>query len=341
MHNFPHTTFPSSWYQIGWSGEFTVGSTVPLRYFNTDLVCYRGESGELHVSDAFCPHFGAHLGHGGKVEGDCIRCPFHGWKWGPDGQNVEIPYSRPDKMNLRLRKWNVAEVDGLALLWYGAEGEPPSRPAPSFIPEPLTYADDFYDIWPGCADVWTNLRFPAQVVAENSGDAAHFCYVHGASDVPEIIDYSADGPRFETHFSVRYGGHRASTWATPNGPVDGKLSTVMHGIGLAAGIITSFDTVYTLASTTPIDAGTSDHRATVWVPKLRGDGSPLDESVRDRWANQQRTQHVADFPVWENMTYIERPPFAQAEAKAFRALRSWIEGLYPSGEPAPVTAGAQ
>jgi nitrite reductase/ring-hydroxylating ferredoxin subunit len=345
MYNFPHTTYPSGWYQIGWTGQFAVGAAVSLRYFDTNLVCYRGESGQLHVSDAFCPHFGAHLGHGGTVEGDCIRCPFHGWKWGPDGRNVEIPYSRPDKMNLRLRQWDVAEIDGLALLWYGAEGEPPTWPRPSFLPERTSMPADFWPVYPDCADTWTNLRFPPQVMAENSGDAAHFRYVHGAAEVPEIVGYEHGEHWFRTRFSVRYGGNRPSTWATPNGPVDGRMTTIMHGIGIAAGIIESFDTVYTLATTTPIDLHTSDHRATVWVPRTRGDGSPLDERIRDRWATQQRTQHAADLPVWENMSYIARPPFAQAEAKAFRTLRRWIEGRYPRprDEPAPspvLTAGS-
>jgi hypothetical protein len=177
-------------------------------------------------------------------------------------------------------------------------------------------------------------------MAENSGDAAHFCYVHGAAEVPEIIGFEAEGHRFSTRFAVRYGGDRPSTWATPNGPVDGRMTTIMHGIGIAAGIIESFDTVYTLATTTPIDQHTSDHRATVWIPRVRGDGSPLEEPVKDRWTRQQRSQHAADLPVWENMTYVERPMFAKAETKVFRALRRWIEGLYPESPAAgaPSTA---
>ena len=43
--------------------------------------------------DAYCAHLGAHLGVGGKVEGECIRCPFHGWRYdGESGKCTEIPY---------------------------------------------------------------------------------------------------------------------------------------------------------------------------------------------------------------------------------------------------------
>jgi 3-ketosteroid 9alpha-monooxygenase subunit A len=83
-----------------------------------------------------------------------------------------------------------------------------------------------------------------------------------------------------------------------------------------------------MAATTPITTDVSDHRATVWVPRVRGDGTPLDESIRDCWATQQRIQHARDLPIWENMTYVDKPPFARSEAQAFRALRQWVEGLY-------------
>ena len=44
--------------------------------------------------ETYCPHLGADLSAGGKVVGDCIECPFHGWKFdGKSGQLVDIPYS--------------------------------------------------------------------------------------------------------------------------------------------------------------------------------------------------------------------------------------------------------
>src|SRR6478672_6040763 len=68
---------------VGWSAEFPANEVRPLRYFGEDLVAYRDDSGELHVLSAHCRHLGAHIGHGGKVVGDCVECPFHGWRWGP------------------------------------------------------------------------------------------------------------------------------------------------------------------------------------------------------------------------------------------------------------------
>ena len=98
----PFTWKVTGWFMVGWSAEFGASEVRPLRYFGEDLVAYRDGSGELHVLSGHCRHLGAHIGHGGKVVGDCVECPFHGWRWGPDGTNRYIPY-QPDRPNLRTR----------------------------------------------------------------------------------------------------------------------------------------------------------------------------------------------------------------------------------------------
>lgn len=43
------------------------------------LIAYRDSQGVVQVRDAYCPHQGAHLGVKGRIEDDCVRCPFHGF----------------------------------------------------------------------------------------------------------------------------------------------------------------------------------------------------------------------------------------------------------------------
>lgn len=123
----PFTWKVTGWFMIGWSAEFEVGAVKALKYFGEDLAAYRDESGQLHVLEAHCKHLGAHIGHGGKVVGDCIECPFHGWRWGPEGNNTYIPY-QPDQPNrgLRLRSYPVQEQYGCIFMWYQPDGEPRS-----------------------------------------------------------------------------------------------------------------------------------------------------------------------------------------------------------------------
>lgn len=92
---------PYGWFQVLYSHELAPGESKPLEYFGTDLVIFRTESGEAKVLDAYCPHMGAHLGYGirgetgrgGRVSGDSIVCPFHGWAFDGDG-----PFTK-------FRKW--------------------------------------------------------------------------------------------------------------------------------------------------------------------------------------------------------------------------------------------
>ena len=84
---------PFGWFQVGWSADLKPGDVVPVDYFDKHLVLWRDEQGAAHVNDAFCPHLGAHLGHGGSVSEDNLVCPFHGWRFDAEGQNTLIPYS--------------------------------------------------------------------------------------------------------------------------------------------------------------------------------------------------------------------------------------------------------
>src|SRR5258706_1873662 len=83
---------PFGWFCVGYPDELTT-TPRPMYYFGRHLVGWRDAVGHAHVMDAFCPHLGAHLGHGGKVV-DCeIVCPVHGWQLDAEGQDTNIPHS--------------------------------------------------------------------------------------------------------------------------------------------------------------------------------------------------------------------------------------------------------
>src|SRR5262249_25554204 len=143
----PFTWRVTGWFMIGWSAEFPRNEVRPLRYFGEDLVAYRDDSGDLHVMSGHCRHLGAHIGHGGKVVGDCVECPFHGWRWGPDGTNRYIPY-QPDRPNkaLRLRVFPVREQYDCVFIWHQPDGKEPQwempdifRKFPQFDTDPAAY----------------------------------------------------------------------------------------------------------------------------------------------------------------------------------------------------------
>jgi cholesterol 7-dehydrogenase len=88
--------YPNGWIPVLESRNLLKSEIKSIITLGHELVVFRGNSGKVHVMDAFCPHLGANLGVGGKVVNDCgqdcIRCPFHGWTFrGKDGSCNKVP----------------------------------------------------------------------------------------------------------------------------------------------------------------------------------------------------------------------------------------------------------
>ena len=147
----PFTWKPTGWFMVGWSADFTAGTTTPLQYLGGHQVAYRTEDGELHVLDAHCPHLGAHIGHGGKVQGDCVVCPYHGWGYGPDGVNKFIPYDDKPNVSHSLKVWPVVEKHGCVFIWHDPNGGQPRWELPdlfSVLPHLPADPADYYRAYP-------------------------------------------------------------------------------------------------------------------------------------------------------------------------------------------------
>ena len=82
------------WICVYRSEDLPQGKARPIRIMSEDFTLYRGESGKAYCTDAACPHRWAMM-HLGWVEGDDIRCVYHGWKFDGSGQCVEQPAEEP------------------------------------------------------------------------------------------------------------------------------------------------------------------------------------------------------------------------------------------------------
>jgi 5,5'-dehydrodivanillate O-demethylase len=115
------------WQPVGCSYELASGQALPIRIMNEDLTLYRGQGGAAHLVAGRCAHRGTQLS-AGWVEGDCIRCFYHGWKYDGTGQCVEQPAEdQTFAPKVRIGGYPVREYIGLIFAYLG-DGEPPPLP---------------------------------------------------------------------------------------------------------------------------------------------------------------------------------------------------------------------
>jgi 5,5'-dehydrodivanillate O-demethylase oxygenase subunit len=115
------------WQPVCCSHELATGRALPVRILGEDFTVYRGDSGAPYLIGPRCAHRGTQLSVG-WVEGECIRCFYHGWKYDGSGQCTEQPaegQSFADKV--RIPSYSVREYIGLIFAYLG-EGEPPPLP---------------------------------------------------------------------------------------------------------------------------------------------------------------------------------------------------------------------
>lgn len=326
MKDWPFEVHPTGWYQVDWSANLGPGEIKPLKYFSEDLILYRGESGRAQVLSAFCPHFGAHLGHGGKVCGDDVQCPWHGWRWDAQGANTHIPYADRPTSRGSLTPWETREIDGIVIVWYDANGDPPSWEW-SGVPE-FRDEEEFYPIFPYGAERHGSRRIMPQSILENFADTEHFPYVHGAGEPGTHASWQEDGHYLNVKFAMNFGANGPPTWLTPNGPVAGIIESEAFGLGLGiARFIVEGRTVAQLIATTPIDEEHSEMFSTIATNRIPGTAEP--EGVAAKWIALQQEQITHDFHIWENQRYVDRPLYAGSEERPFVGVRRFALQFYP------------
>lgn len=118
------------WHPIALSKSVAPGTAKRVRLLSEDLTLYRGESGTVHLVGARCAHRGTLL-HTGWIEGDQVRCMYHGWKYDGNGQCTERPAERAGtEGHVRIPAYPVREYCGVIFTYMG-EGRHPISTFPA------------------------------------------------------------------------------------------------------------------------------------------------------------------------------------------------------------------
>jgi nitrite reductase/ring-hydroxylating ferredoxin subunit len=304
---------PVGWFAVAESPDLAVGQTEAAYFFDTHLVLWRDDAGTAHVMDAFCPHLGAHLGHGATVEGCEIVCPFHGWRFDSEGSNTDIPYSDRTNGRARIRRYPVTERNGFIFAWYHPAELDPTWDLEA-VPELAT------DSLPDATRTTYTVQAGIQELAENAVDSAHFRYVHHTATVPTIVRYEQLGHRAVMESSQQF--------PTPRGVVDGHIDAVADGPGTSIVRFSGIVDLLLVSASTPIDAQTTRTWFNFYVT---GDqDSDRYSAVGAAFASEVHRQFLEDMPVWEHKAHLVRPALADRDGP-FMKFRSWYSQFYVGG----------
>ncbi len=101
---------------------------LPVRILGEDLVLFIDDQGRAGALDRRCAHRCADISLG-RIEDGGIRCPYHGWLFGVDGQCLDQPAepSKTAKNRVKARSYPLQKA-GDAYWIYMGPGEPPLFP---------------------------------------------------------------------------------------------------------------------------------------------------------------------------------------------------------------------
>jgi 3-ketosteroid 9alpha-monooxygenase subunit A len=314
----PHA-FPRGWFVVAESSDLQ-STPVAVTFFGKDYVLFRGQSGRVAMLDAYCRHMRAHLAKstsahivksGANVEGDSIRCPYHGWKYGADGQLEEIPYEKgPCPKQLAIGAYPVRELMGCVLMWHDPECLPPQF-EPPYLP-----AWDAPQAMHWELDHLGEIAVHQIEILDNMADVHHLGPTHGAP-----CEYLEN--EFQGHRVIQRQGGFIDYYKA-----DLKTVTWYTGPGILLSKQQYLDQVrYEFIANTPVEDGVTR----VWHGALSLNSDKLPEAeARERARAEQAgalETFAADFEIWQNKAPALKVMQTQHDGR-FRTLRQWVGQFY-------------
>ena len=156
------------WHPIYRAGGLPNSRAKPIEILGEKFTLYRDDAGAAHLVAFRCAHRGSQLSLG-WIEGDALRCRYHGWKFDAAGQCIEQPNEpKPFCQRVTIPTYPVKEYAGLIFAYLG-EGEPPPFRHFVDLDQPGTIVVDPVEILP--CSFWNKM----------DNDPAHVPWVHRAS----------------------------------------------------------------------------------------------------------------------------------------------------------------
>ena len=160
------------WYVAAWDHELADDKPIGRTVISEPVVIYRAASGGLVAMADRCCHRFAPLSLG-RVEGDELRCMYHGLRFDRTGRCTEIPGQEMIPATACVRAYPVVEKHSWIWVWMGEAEKADER----LIPAAVGLDDPAWTLRSGHMDYEANY----QLINDNLTDFTHLSYVHANS----------------------------------------------------------------------------------------------------------------------------------------------------------------
>ncbi|WP_423197102.1 MULTISPECIES: Rieske 2Fe-2S domain-containing protein [unclassified Cupriavidus] len=121
---------PDHWYPLAWSREVGKGKAHGVQFAGEPIVLVRTETGKVFALEDRCAHRQVPL-HAGVVDGESLRCCYHGWTYDCTGRCVDVPYLGKERLPNGVRAYPCREHAGMIFVFPGDPALADTRPLPA------------------------------------------------------------------------------------------------------------------------------------------------------------------------------------------------------------------
>ena len=161
------------------------GKPLGVTRLGEPLVLWRDQQGFIHVQTDRCPHRAVPLSRG-SVEGDRLRCSYHGVTIGADGTVLSVPGQPGCKLEGKkaVKTYPARDIADAIFVWFGDANH--QEPVAPMVPVELAGGD--YEQFL-CYVEWNT---PWRHVLDNAMDPMHGTFLHANSHTMSAGDTEAN-----------------------------------------------------------------------------------------------------------------------------------------------------
>ena len=309
--------YARGWHCLGLASDFEPGKAVGFDIFGTALVAYRGEDGEVHVLDGYCPHMGWQPEARRCVRATPSAAGFHRWSWGKDGVCDDIPYAKKIPEKACIKVWPSVEKNKLLFVWNDPEGSAPTWEVPAI-------EECFEEEWTDWAVIDWNIDTNCRELVDNISDMAHFGPVHGAP----VRTFRNRFQRPCRRGSLMVGGSDRLAEGGGILTADSAYYGPAYHITRMTGSMAGQDVNSILLNChTPVDTKSFVLRFGVIVKKIPGLSDEENQQIGQAYVEQSQNAFKEDVQIWDTKTRVDNPLMCDGDGPIHR-MRQWYEQFY-------------